>query len=281
MRREHGATKKVEIPEKKKREAIMRSIAIEETVITEKKKEKELLLKEIADLEVIAGTIAIENDVADTELSKKKDELFALKSEVEAKTREVDSLEKKVAFLAQKLELTETEIQRIKASHVKDHNDIKHRIEKAKEQEALTIANINGEINFLKEKVAALTITEAALIQSIDTMTREKANLDHAISSRMAELAHINKNLAGSSLQREKAEKYLKEIDERLATAKETLLMQDRLVVAKSEEVVKKEAEVEAKRLELVGLVLREKRVDEKALQIRQMFERAGLSTNI
>lgn len=267
--------------EKERQQILMQSIAIEQSNLTALGNAKEELVSEISSLceqrdKVLEeiGLYKVKADEGNAYLEKLQAEIISGQSEVAELSSEVFGLGKK------KEEIT-------RACSVF--------VENATKENTAIIASLNSSVISLEEKkvllereiaekearVAVLSKSENVISEEIANKTREKISVDASIEHRMAELAQINLNLASSNTQAVRAKKELDDVASKVVRMKEEIASFDKQIQEKTAEIETQEAEVDKKREQLVGLVMREKKLAEKSGAIRDLFKMAGINISV
>ena len=94
----------------------------------------------------------------------------------------------------------------------------------------------------------------------------------------MQELTRIKSEFSSSHLLKKQSEKELSDINSKIESLKSEIIEKDKVVFLKNEELRRREEEIELKRKELVGVMLREKTVLEREGAMRDLFDMAGLN---
>lgn len=133
----------------------------------------------------------------------------------------------------------------------------------------------------MESRVATLIRLESDITQSIHDKKLEQTGLEHTLQFRLQELSRVNVVVDSTKSEYERTKEEYEIWGRRLDEIKTRFNKVDKEVENKTLEVKKKEQEVENMREQLVALMSREKKIDEKASVIRDLFERAGLNVKI
>lgn len=263
--------------EKKKRDALVNSIATEEAVLTsvkgnisklrvdeaEASKKTEAAIKEL-------GYYLNEIEKAKVTFAEEQKKLLPLSSQVGALEARIEKLvNEEVSLKVSKKELESSYSDERKRMDDERSNEIK------KHSESINL--LKSEISLLEARKLVLSSTESQISDDIASKMREKDSLDASLSHRTRELAQINLNLAKSKEQEESAKKKIEEIDSQIQELENTRLKMDDEIKKKNEEVLAREKEVENKRAAIIALVGREKKLGEKEQKLRDLFDAVGL----
>lgn len=263
--------------EKKKRDALVSSIATEEGVLAgvkgnisklrvdeaEASKKTESAIKEL-------GYYLNEIEKAKVSFIEEQKKLLPLSSQVGALEARIEKLvNEEVSLKVSKRELEAGYSEERKRMDDERSGEIKKHSE--------TINFLKSEISLLEARKLVLSSTESQISDDIASKSREKDSLDASLSHRTRELAQINLNLAKSKEQEESAKKKIEEIDSQIHALEDTRLKMDAEIKNKNQEVLEREKEVENKRAELIALVGREKKLGEKEQKLRDLFDAVGL----
>lgn len=267
--------------EKERQQILMQSIAIEQSNLTALGNAKEELVSEISSLCGQRDKVLEEIGLYKVKADEGKVELEKLQAHIISGQSEVAELSSEVFGLGKKKE----EITRACAVFV----------ENATKENTAVIASLNNSVTSLEEKkvllereivekearIAVLSKSENTISEEIANKTREKVSVDASIEHRMKELAQINLNLASSNTQAVRAKKELDDVAIKVVRMKEEITSFDKQIQEKTAEIETQEAEVDKKREQLVGLVMREKKLAEKSAAVKELFRRAGVDVNI
>lgn len=267
--------------EKERQQILMQSIAIEQSNLTALGNAKEELVSEISSLCEQRDKVLEEIGLYKVKADEGKVELEKLQAHIISGQSEVAELSSEVFGLGKKKE----EITRACAVFV----------ENATKENTAVIASLNNSVTSLEEKkvllereivekearIAVLSKSENTISEEIANKTREKVSVDASIEHRMKELAQINLNLASSNTQAVRAKKELDDVAIKVVRMKEEIASFDKQIQEKTAEIETQEAEVDKKREQLVGLVMREKKLAEKSAAVKELFRRAGVDVNI
>jgi chromosome segregation ATPase len=267
--------------EKKKRDALIQSIGVEETT-------KMLLLEEIKNLQNELKTNAKEED-------KAREQVEFWKNAARDAERVFKELEAKVVPLHSRVAEVETRIGKlikdevdIKQSFRKQQFDITNDLAKLRADFEAEERRLSYEIRLLEQQKASEESRLSILSRSSDIVAediarkeREQQAIDSSLAHRMRELATINMNLAQTKSEAERAKKELDKVDEKLATLKGELMEKDKEIARKIGEVNEQEQQVHVRREQLVALAAKEKRIQEVIPAIEALYNRAGLKIKI
>lgn len=267
--------------EKERQQILMQSIAIEQSNLTALGNTKEELVSEISSLCEQRDKVLEEIGLYKVKADEGKVELEKIQAHIISGQSEVAELSSEVFGLGKKKE----EITRACAVFV----------ENATKENTAVIASLNNSVTSLEEKkvllereivekearIAVLSKSENTISEEIANKTREKVSVDASIEHRMKELAQINLNLASSNTQAVRAKKELDDVAIKVVRMKEEITSFDKQIQEKTAEIETQEAEVDKKREQLVGLVMREKKLAEKSAAVKELFRRAGVDVNI
>lgn len=267
--------------EKKKRDDLIHSIAVEQTVKTRvedevKQKQNELKSMEKAEAKAREQVSFWENAARDAErvfkeLEAKVVPLHSRVAEVEARLARLlkDEVDMRQSFRLEQANLTD-QIIKMRADFDFEERRLAHEIEILERQKADQEA-----------RLMVLSRSGDMIAQDLATKEREQKAMDVSLTNRMKELATINMNLAQTKSEAERAKKELDLVDGRLATLKAELSAKDKEISEKVEEVRKQEEAVHARREQLVSLSVKEKRIQELIPAIEALYERAGLKIKL
>ncbi len=267
--------------EKKQRDALIDSIAVEKQVlgtlsdeIGESTDRVESLNKEINAL-----VSKIETYQKDINLyEKKNDKLVGEIIDSQNKLQGLDEIKKE---LERDLLLLRTEFNTEQLKFNKERAEFKRISERDVLESEIKKGSIRREIDSLDTRYKVLTKCVDDISKDITNKEQQCKGLDVSIAHRMKELAQINKDLSGSKSQAERASLEFSKIDSKIRELQKEIDLKDKEVREKTEEIKNKENEVEKKREELVAVMMRSRKIDEKAEAIKELFGKAGLKVDI
>lgn len=267
--------------DKKKRDALIHSIAIEEQALTLFGEQKNRAKKEISEIEKEKETAREQADFYKNSAARYENEykelvekVIPLQSEVAGLNDRIGRLIKEELSIRMSLRGLQEEYARTKAKFNEEE------IADTKKQSDRKFY-LEQEIISLEAKVKVLTKSSEEVAKDVADKSREKVSLDSSLARRMEELAKINLNLAQSRTESEKAEKELIEVGKKIKSLQNDIAEKDMEISKKNDEVTAREQEVEKKREELVALMQRSKKIDEKAQAVKDLFQMAGLNVDI
>lgn len=267
--------------EKKKRDALIESIAVEQTTkarIQEEIDEKKAEIKTLEKNETKAREqvefwkkAAADAERVFKELEAKVGPLYTRVEEMEAR---LGTLLKEEVEVRQSIRAKQTELMDNLISLREDFDEEERRL--------------NNEIALIERKKADQEARLMVLSRSGDLIAdelakkeSEKQAIDESLTNRMKELTTINMNLTQTKNETERAKKELDNIDSKLSALRIELAEKDKKIIEKTEEIQKQEAVVLNLREQLVQLSAKEKRIQELIPAIEELYNRAGLKVKI
>lgn len=264
--------------EKKQCDLLIKAIAIEQTVLTD-------LNKINAETSMKADRMKDECTIIEDELLKKQNAVVDTTKEIdelEIRLRELQSqvydLEGSVETLAQKRNEIQVLLVLEQESSTKEMSRLLEVGARAVAVLQAKKESLISDITDLESRVMVLIKSESAILESIRSRGIEQKNLDSAIVHRMQELTRIKSEFSSSHLLKKQSEKELSDINSKIESLKSEIIEKDKVVFLKNEELRRREEEIELKRKELVGVMLREKTVLEREGAMRDLFDMAGLN---
>ena len=265
--------------DKKNRDTLIQSIAVEERVLDD------ILIKftdtafEVCVLENKKKEVERDLDILEVHVTKEQYVFLSLKEEV-------ISLQSTVSGLKDEKEKLTTEIESEKASLKKtqdDYNKESVRINYIRDKENLLYKqNIDTLVSIvanLEAKVEVLSKSESQISQEISSKQKEQSSLDVSLAHRIEELARINCDLTTSQTASLRAEREYKDIETKISNIQSEMIEKDNAIKAKNEELTAREEEVDKKRKELLAVMLREKKISEREIAVKDLFDMAGIKT--
>lgn len=267
--------------EKKKRDALIQSIAVEETVkarVLDEVKQKKDELKSFEKSE-----------------AKAREQVEFWKKAAKDAERVFKALEARVVPLHSRVEEVETRLGKL----LKEEVDVRQslRFEQAKFTDEIIRLHsdfdieerrLTHEIEVLERQKAdqearlmVLSRSGDMISQDLATKEREQKAMDVSLTNRMRELATINMNLAQTKSETERAKRELDAVDGKLEMLRAELYAKDKEIVAKTEEISYQEQAVISRREQLVALSAKEKRIQDLIPAIEALYERAGLKVKL
>lgn len=263
--------------EKKNRDTIIRSIAVEEGVLDKLRVAQTEVAFEVDQLESKKEISRGELDVLESHIKEKESLLASLQEDIISAQSEVSGLKDEKEKLLSEIEEVKASLKKIQD----DYNTESVRIGDVREKEALlhkqNIDTLVSIIADLEAKVDVLTKSESQISSDIDSKQKEQSSLDVSLAHRIEELARINRDLATSQTASLKAEREYKDIEIKIANIQTEMLEKDNAIKAKNEELSEREKEVENKRKELLSVMLREKKLQEREGAVKDLFDLAGI----
>lgn len=267
--------------EKKKRDALIQSIAVEETVKARvldevKQKKDELKSFEKSEAKAREQVDFWEKAAKDAERVFKELEarVVPLHSRVEEVETRLGKLLKEEVDVRQSLRFEQAkftdEIIRLHSDFDIEERRLTHEIEVLERQKADQEA-----------RLMVLSRSGDMISQDLATKEREQKAMDVSLTNRMRELATINMNLAQTKSETERAKRELDAVDGKLEMLRAELYAKDKEIVAKTEEISYQEQAVISRREQLVALSAKEKRIQDLIPAIEALYERAGLKVKL
>lgn len=267
--------------DKKKRDALIHSIAIEEQALTLFGEQKNRAKKEISEIEKEKETAREQADFYKNSAARYENEYNDVVLKLIPLQSEIGSLESRLGKLIKEEVAIRMSLREMQEGYGKERARLdSERIKEEKGYEKRK-AELEQEIISLEAKIKVLTKSSEEVAKDVADKSREKVSLDSSLGRRMEELAQINLNLAQSRTESERAEKELAEVGNRIKSLKNDIAAKDVEISKKNDEVTAREQEVEKKREELVALMQRSKKIDEKAQAVKDLFQMAGLNVDI
>lgn len=263
--------------EKQKRDVLVRSIAVEQSVKTSlasEIKELEKLVKDLrAEVKDEVGRVATSKE---NTKKYKNAEVEAFDSMSVAQVKVIEH-ETKVKELQSTIQSLEGSISDMRNAYMNEHVIAVAVRSRENEEHARHITNLHSQIVSMEDKVGVLKKIENDITRSIEDRKLEQTGLEHTLQFRLQELSRVNMSVDTTKSEQERAREEYELWGKRLESIKSEFSKIDNEVLAKTEEVKTKETEVENAREKLVALIMREKKLDERSGFIKDLFEKAGI----
>lgn len=267
--------------EKQKRDVLVRSIAVEQSVKTSLASEIKELKKLVNDLRTEVKEEEDNIAVAKANTKKYKSAEVTAFDSMRAAQAKVIEHETKAKELRSIIQSLEASISETRNSHMNEHAITIAVRNRENEEHAQHITNLRSQIIDMEGRVATLKKIENDITRSIEDRKLEQTGLEHTLQFRLQELSRVNMSVDTTKSEYERTREEYELWGKRLESIKSEFSRIDNEVFTKTEEVKTKEREVENAREKLVALMVREKKIDERADTIRDLFERAGLNIKL
>lgn len=267
--------------EKKKRDELVASIAVETGVRDGLKKEIESLNAEYK---------KAKEDMAELEVKvefwkKATVDAERIFKEWESKAKEMHSsiseAEVRIAALNKDENIAKNNLSRMQVESAGEMAQIHNQVEAEKKRIDATFVSLMGESSQLEQRVEVLKKTENSIIDEITNKRVEVKSLDEDIVKAKSTLSQVNMDIEGARRAYRAAQNEITRIDTQLTAVKAELTQKDIEIAKKTTDLTAAETEVTTKKEQLLALAAKEKRVQDLIPAVRELYRAAGLSINI
>jgi chromosome segregation ATPase len=280
MRRE-SSSHKTKTPEKKKQEEIVQAIAVDEGVLHACK-------LEIQKTENVLQKLKVEEATLKDNIKDLKQKHKSALTDCEKVANDIKTLQSALVALEQRMRTLKSDEEIV----VKNINDEQRKFNEVTQQHSKTTIELQeahlskkkeyeDEIFALEEQRSLLVKIIEQISKDIEDKKREQLSIDATLLVRVEELAKLNSNLDTTKSASVRAANKLKEIDDKILSLESEIKLKDKEIEEKNSEIIAREKDVENRRNELVALMGREKKIDEKAQAVKDLFQLAGLNIEV
>lgn len=267
--------------EKKKRDELIASIAVETGVRDDLKKEIKALSEEYAKAK--EEMTAFEAKVDFWKKATADAERVFLEWETKAKAmhQAIADAEIRIKELNREESIAKANLSRVQVESAGEMAQIHNQVEAEKQRIDANFVVLMNENTQLEQRVNVLKSTENSIIDEITEKRKEVILLDEMLTKRKSILSQINMDIESARAAYRESRKEITTLDVQLDALKAELTVKDKEIADKKTALELQEGEMNQKKEQLVALAVRENRINELAPAIEELYRKAGLSVKL
>lgn len=267
--------------EKEKKDRLVHAIAIEQTVNTSLVEQNKELASAVASIAKEREEVLADIDSIKEKKRKHADDEAVAKARAIRAQAEADEKERLARELAKNVDDLRDSIRSMRDAITSEQEVISDVRRRESEEYTKHISHLRSQVADLEARVTVLSKSERDISDSISNKKLEIQGVEKSLEFRLQELARVNMTVDNTLTEYEKAREEYELFGHKLEGIRAEFARVDKEVSEKVDEVRKKEAEVLAMREQLVALVMREKKLDEKSNFIKDLFAKAGIDVKL
>ncbi len=267
--------------EKKKRDELIASIAVETGVRDDLKKEIKALSEEYAKAKEEMTAFEAKIDFWKKATADAERVFLEWETKAKAMHQAIADAEIRIKELNREESTAKANLSRVQVESAGEMAQIHNQVEAEKQRIDANFVVLMNENTQLEQRVNVLKSTENSIIDEITTKRAEVINLDGAITKGKSILSQINMDIESARAAYRQSQKQITTIDVQLDALKAELTIKDKEIADKTAALQVQENEMNQKKEQLVALAVRENRINELAPAIEELYRKAGLSVKI
>lgn len=267
--------------EKKKRDELIASIAVETGVRDDLKKEIAVLTDEYAAVKEDLEKLEVKVDFWKKATADAERVFIEWETKAKAMHQAIADAEIRIKELNKEENIAKTNLSRMQVESAGEMAQIHNQVEAEKQRIDASFVALMQENTQLEQRVTVLKSTENSIIDEITVKRAEVINLDGAITKGKSILSQINMDIESARAAYRQSQKQITTIDVQLDALKAELTIKDKEIADKTAALQVQENEMSQKREQLLALAVRENRINELAPAIEELYRKAGLSVKI